>query len=64
MNELDDNQRQAEMQFQQKIDDKLAEQDRLYQLRIGGNSLNVKDPNNDPSMSGFHVMVAGHIESG
>ena len=59
MNELDDNQRQAEMQFQQKIDDKLAEQD-----RIGGNSLNVKDPNNDPSMSGFNVMVAGHIESG
>lgn len=64
MMELDDGQRQAEMHFQQQMDDKLTDQDRMDKARIGGNHLNFKDPNNDDKKSGFHVMVSGHIESG
>jgi hypothetical protein len=52
------------MHFQQRVDDKETEQDRLDKLRIAGNHLNFRDPNNDEKMSGFHVMVSGHIESG
>ena len=63
MMDFDVNQKQAEMQFQQQLDDKQTDQERLDKLRIAGNHMNFKHDINDKN-SGFFVMVSGHIESG